>query len=445
MLSRQVRVGEQGASMSEHDALRAAVVQVAERLRARDTELTTSMIGAIEEAVDELDDTELVSLMHASVESNIATIIHVLRNDIPLDNVQVPTAASEYALRLARANVPAHALRRAYHLGSDDLLAEMFGEVRGMDLDATLQWPLIHYLSGWLNRYVDWVTRVVVEVHEAEQLSSQSRRASEASQLIQRVVDREPVGVEHFHQVTGYRLDQTHVGAVLWVEGDGEGDERVEHLRTLVPEAAKALKVDGAHLFTPIDRTTAWVWFAGDHADSATYADRLRRLLANTPTIRVALGSPENHVGGFRRTLEQATAVRLVAKAGPHDRNQVVSNSDDGIAVVAMLARDLPATRRWLHEVLGPLAMDSEAAERTRETVRVFLRTGSYTDTSELLTLHRNTVKYRISKVEKERGRPLIDGRLDLELGLHVCQVLGPAVLQKVAPSATPKGRGARA
>ena len=94
--------------------------------------------------------------------------------------------------------------------------------------------------------------------------------------------------------------------------------------------------------------------------------------------------------------------------------------------------------------MLGPLAIDSEAAERTRETVRVFLRTGSYTDTSEQLTLHRNTVKYRISKVEKERGRALIDGRLDLELGLHVCQVLGPTVLQKVPLRSDLKRRGAR-
>lgn len=425
--------------------LQAAIVRVAEGFRSRNAELNTSMITAIAEAIDELDDTELVGLMHASVEANIATIIHVLRNDIPLDAVQVPTAASEYAKRLARANVPAHALRRAYHLGADDLLSEMFREVQGLDLDPSLQWSLVHYLTGWLNRYVDWVTRMVTDVYEAEQQAALAHQVGEASQLIQRVVDREPVGVEHFHQVTGYRLDQTHVAAVLWVEGGDHADDRVEDLRTLVPQAARVLGVEGDHLFTPIDRTTAWVWFAGAHTESASYADRLRRLLVSTPNIRVALGSPEVHVGGFRRSLEQASTVRLVANAGPHDRNQVVSNSDDGIAVVAMLARDLPATRRWLQEVLGPLAINSEAAERTRETVRVFLRTGSYTDTSELLTLHRNTVKYRISKVEKERGRPLIDGRLDLELGLHVCQVLGSAVLQNEPLRLERRGRGVSA
>ena len=411
--------------------LQAGVVQVAERLQAGVVSLNRSMVAAIEEAIDELDDTELLGMMHASVEGNIATIIHVLSNDIPLDNVQVPTAASEYALRLARTDVGPHALRRAYHLASEALLEQMLVEVEGLKVDPHLKWRLARHLSGWLNRYVDSMTRVVIDVYDAEQRARLTRRASEASQLIQRVVDREPVGVEHFHQVTGYRLDQTHVGAVLWVEANSQADDRVEDLRTLVPRAARALKVEGAHLFTPIDRTTAWVWFAGDHAESSTYADRLRRLLVGTPNIRVALGSPEEHVGGFRRTLEQATAVRLVANAGPQDRNQVVSNSDDGIAVVAMLARDLLATRRWLQEVLGPLAVDSDAAARTRETVRVFLRTSSYTETSEQLTLHRNTVKYRISKVEQERGRPLVDGRLDLELGLHACEVLGSAVLQK--------------
>src|SRR5690606_30859670 len=131
----------------------------------------------------------------------------------------------------------------------------------------------------------------------------------------------------------------------------------------------------------------------------------------------------------FRRSLEQATAVRTVAAAAPSARNQVVSYGDDAMAVVALLARDVPATRRWVREVLGGLAADTEAAERLRETVRVFLRTGSHTDTSERLVLHRNTVRYRLGRAEAERGRPFTDGRLDLELALHVCHVLGSVVL----------------
>lgn len=92
--------------------------------------------------------------------------------------------------------------------------------------------------------------------------------------------------------------------------------------------------------------------------------------------------------------------------------------------------RDLPAARQWVEEVLGTLARDGEAEARTRETLRVFLGTGgSYTQTSEQLMLHRNSVRYRIRKAEEERGRPLEDDRLDLELALQVCHFLGDTVL----------------
>ena len=410
-------------------AVRDLLVQVAHGLQRRSGALNRTMIAAIAESIGELDDTELGNLLHASIDGNIATIIHMLRNDIPLEHAQVPTTASEYAVRLARAGVPVNSLRRAYHLGSDDLLTHMFTEIQAMNAPSELQWRLVHHLTGWLHRYVDWVTRAVIEVYEAERIACLTQNASDVFQLVQRVVDREPVGVEHFDHVTGYRLDQTHVAVVLWVEGGSQGVDRIDTLRALVPTLIETLGSTGAHLFTPTDRATAWVWLAGPHRQASTYAQRLRTLLAATPSIRVALGSPEHHVSGFRRSLEQANAIRVVASADPNARNQVVSHSDDGIAVVAMLARDLPATRRWLHEVLGELAIDSPAAARTRETVRVFLRTGSYTDTSERLMLHRNTVKYRITKVEKERGRPLMDGRLDLEMALHVCDVLGTPVL----------------
>ncbi|MBV8996958.1 MAG: helix-turn-helix domain-containing protein [Pseudonocardiales bacterium] len=44
--------------------------------------------------------------------------------------------------------------------------------------------------------------------------------------------------------------------------------------------------------------------------------------------------------------------------------------------------------------------------------------------------LHRNTAQYRAQKAEELRGRPLREGRLDLELALLACHWLGSAVLQ---------------
>ena len=252
---------------------------------------------------------------------------------------------------------------------------------------------------------------------------------------MKRVVDHEVVDPEHFARATGHRLDRTHLAAVLLLEGGHQAVDRIEALRQLAAEVGRALGCSGRPLFTPIDRSTAWVWFgfvesvSGAPGHGPVDVDAVARVLAGEPDVHMALGSYERQVAGFRRTLDQADAVRGLAASRQPD-SRVVAYDEDGIAAVAMLARDLPATRRWVNEVLGPMAAATEAASRTRETVRVFLRTGSYTDTSDELALHRNTVKYRVSKVERERGRPLVEGRLDLELALHVCHVLGTAVLR---------------
>ena len=68
---------------------------------------------------------------------------------------------------------------------------------------------------------------------------------------------------------------------------------------------------------------------------------------------------------------------------------------------------------------------------RLRETARVFLAAdGSFTAAAEQLTLHKNTVHYRVRKAEEILGRPLQESRLDVELALAACRWLGPAVLR---------------
>jgi DNA-binding PucR family transcriptional regulator len=63
----------------------------------------------------------------------------------------------------------------------------------------------------------------------------------------------------------------------------------------------------------------------------------------------------------------------------------------------------------------------------------VFLQSGgSYKTTAERLTLHKNTVQYRIRKAEESLGRPVGDGRHDVELALQASHWLGSSVLRPV-------------
>jgi DNA-binding PucR family transcriptional regulator len=90
--------------------------------------------------------------------------------------------------------------------------------------------------------------------------------------------------------------------------------------------------------------------------------------------------------------------------------------------------------------VLGELAVDDDAHARMRETLWAYLSSGSSLATAAAeLHLHKNTIQYRVRKAEEVRGRPLADGRLDVEVALLACRLLGSTVLRRpAAGSATP-------
>ena len=48
---------------------------------------------------------------------------------------------------------------------------------------------------------------------------------------------------------------------------------------------------------------------------------------------------------------------------------------------------------------------------------------------NQLLHLHRNSVKYRVTKALAERPEALAEGKTDLAVALQVCLHLGPTVL----------------
>jgi DNA-binding PucR family transcriptional regulator len=88
----------------------------------------------------------------------------------------------------------------------------------------------------------------------------------------------------------------------------------------------------------------------------------------------------------------------------------------------------------WVSGTLAELATDDEHHARLRETLLVFLRSGgSYKATAQQLTLHKNTIQYRVHKAEESLGRPVGDNRHDVELALLASHWLGSAVLRPTA------------
>jgi hypothetical protein len=399
---------------------------VATRLDARLAEVTLDLREVLAKEVQELDgDSRIVELLGDSIEGNLVAILHMLAHDIPADRVDPPAAALEYARRLAQRGVPVNALVRAYRVGHDRLLALALDEVGGPAEDPAVTVLATRRLITGTFAYVDRISQQVVEAYEDEREFWLTHRNSVRAERIRELVEGHRSDVDAAEATLGYPLRGRHLGLVVWT-----ADREPAAIERFVLALAERPGFRARPLISSFDRSTAWVWLSlRAHADSADVIDTVRETVAGaTHPVQVAAGDVGAGVDGFRATHHQALRAQTVALVAGPSAEGVTAFADVGS--VALLCADLDASRQWVGVVLGPLAVDDQHHARLRETLLVFLTcVSSYTAAAEQLTLHRNSVRYRVARAEQVRGKPIRDDRFDVELALRACRWLGRGVL----------------
>ena len=217
---------------------------------------------------------------------------------------------------------------------------------------------------------------------------------------------------------------------VAWRDEDEDGDD-LASMERFVHQLAESAGARESSLFISVDRLTGWAWIPVPADAVPSAVDRIRAFAeARTDAPWIAAGNPLPGVEGFRRSHQQAQEAHAVAIASGSNAHRVTAASDPGLSTAALMGSNLGAARVWVAEVLGPLASCTENDERLRETLGVFLRAGSsFKAAAEELHLHSNSVKYRVQRAIERRGRPITDGRLDVEVALLLCHWYGNAVL----------------
>ncbi|MGI5219364.1 PucR family transcriptional regulator [Nocardia sp. CA-290969] len=414
------------------DRISAEIVRFGTDLRAREHEIAAKLTGRITQEVDYgCNDPQLAELRVASGHANVATMIEILANDIPAHRLQPPIAALEYARRAAQREIPSHFLVRSYHMGQNLMMRICHDEIGRRNLSVDLGLAVIKRLTDIVHSYADWITQYVFETYEAERkrwLNVQGNVHASTVHTLLTAVAPDQVG---FESETGYRLDRTHLALIGWYTGKDE-TEALAVLDTGITAAARALTSDGPPLSTAIDRHTMWAWCAIDGGPADGFQDS-SVATGLPPGMQLAIGLPGYGVDGFRRSHQQASAAYLVATVPdrPSD-HRVTRFGDPGVAVVSLLAKDLAATCEWVQETLGELAENTEQAAMLRDTLRTFYETGeSHVHTAQKMTLHRNTVKYRVTKALAATGTGAVSREsLDIALALRICRFLGAKVLR---------------
>ena len=400
------------------------------RLDQRMAELTGSIQEIVVTEIAELaGDAQLVQLLRDSIDGNVATVFSAIRHSIPIDKVELPTAAVEHARRMAQRGTTVNALVRAYRLGHKAVLDAVLDEIRASDLEPPLSLAVFSEISEVTFGYIDWITQQVVSTYQSERDRWMENQNSLRTLRVRELLDGADLDIDEVAAAIRYPLRRNHLALVAWRDKDC-GDDLASMERFLDQLAESA----GAHespLFISVDRLTGWAWIPL-RAEAAPSAFARMRALAEPRTDApwIAAGMPLPGVEGFRRSHQQAQDAHAVAIASGSNTHRVTVASDPGLSAAALLSSNLGAARVWVAEVLGPLACCTENDERLRETLWVFLRAGgSFKAAAEELHLHTNSIKYRVQRAIDRRGRPISDGRLDVEIALLLCHWYGNAVL----------------
>jgi DNA-binding PucR family transcriptional regulator len=404
------------------------VAEVAAAVSRQAAAVRQDVYDAIVREIPQLrDDKPLLALLASSVDSNVDTCLQVVQHQIDLTAVAAPAAAMEYARRLAQRGTPLSALLRAYRVGharfADWLLKELAQQVSDVQLISAATRGMSEIVAG----YIDQTSEEMVAAYTQERENWLRNRSAARAARIRGLLSGTRVSVSAAEPVLGYRLRQYHIGLVCW-SGDATGTaDEISRLEHAVVHLAARSGCSGDPLFLPRDESSAWAWLPLGirdtfHAAAASTAD----LGAD---IHFAFGDVARGTAGFRLTHQQALAAQSVALAAGGSPPRAVAFNE--VAPVAMMLGSTELLRAWIAKTLGNLATDDEHHARLRDTLLVFLQAGgSYKATAEQLTLHKNTVQYRIRKAQESLGRSIAGDRHDVELALRAAHWLGSSVLQ---------------
>ncbi|MHA6631542.1 PucR family transcriptional regulator [Pseudonocardia sichuanensis] len=208
---------------------------------------------------------------------------------------------------------------------------------------------------------------------------------------------------------------------------DGSGDYVVVSAESPTPGAEGLPGVERALLRH--DVASAWR-LDHDHQDGVVAlrlgfgVERLVATLGGLATGRVGVSVP---IPCLENTQEGRRQARVACAAATPGAAEVVRFDEHPLAV--LLAGSPEQARALADAVLGPvLALPPDDRAIVLGTARTWLGTGGSTsDTARALHLHRNTVRYRVHRLEQATGRALarpVDAA-ELHVALECVRILG--------------------
>ncbi len=210
-------------------------------------------------------------------------------------------------------------------------------------------------------------------------------------------------------QALGYDLGRPH--RVVVIEGchdEHEADDFFQAVRraTLAARAGSLLASRPGEVVILADAEPAWEKFR------AAVAAEWHRA-----SCRIGVGGRHISIDEFPESYREAQLALKIQKAAG-GRDQLTHFDDLGVYQVLATAQNSAAVERFVRDWLGPLIeYDAAHGGQLVLTLSEYLECGgNYDATAKVLSVHRNTLKYRLRRIRQVTGYDL--GRPDTQFNL---------------------------
>jgi DNA-binding PucR family transcriptional regulator len=272
---------------------------------------------------------------------------------------------------------------------------------------------LLDVTSRSIFAFVDETVAGLEEMIERERGQLLRGTSAERLETVNLILEGAPITSERASARLRYELSRGHTAAVVWSEAEAHDRGELEQVADMLARAG------GARLpFTVVASTRSlWVWYSGS---GPLDLDTVRSRLADTPGVRIALGSSAEGIEGFRRAHLDALATQRLMHRMAH-KLQIASYEE--VQLLAIALQDEEGAREFVSRTLGELAT---ADADLRETLRVYIREEfSASRAARALYAHRNTVLNRLARAREMLPAPLDQRGLQVGLALEILHWLG--------------------
>ncbi|WP_327140418.1 PucR family transcriptional regulator [Nocardia sp. NBC_01327] len=405
---------------------------IARDLRRNAPALTQQAVDRMQAEMGALfPDAQAVEESRGSILSHVVQLAETMENASDPRRFVLPEPGLSLIRSRVRRRVPLSEIMRLYRMAQERVWQWMFAGITTAARNATELADALELATGWLFAYTDGAMIRAERAYEIEQEGwMRSAAAAQAAAIADILAERER-DVARASTRLRYEVNRHHAALVVWVEtvpdcGDPQG---------LLSEAFAGLarRLGAESTFTHhLSALILAGWASTRDPFGPETVEELGRVENLPPGVRVAFGEPGHGLSGFRRGHIDAEHARRVAVLVGARAEPVTRYRD--VAVAALCTVDPAQARAFVTRVLGPLAAPEENTFRLAMTLAVYLEENrSRRRAADRLTVHPNTVSYRVQQAESILGRGVDTGLLDLQVALAILPSLSGLTALPVA------------